>query len=743
MTMNLQHRLRLAWNILRGSAEVRTGRKDAPFSFRVGMGSARWSLADAQDRGQLQKYVDEGYSFNALIYAPISYKARNMSSVPFWAAKGDLDNPEWLADSDPLAKVLARPNRWQSRRTFQAQRVTYLNLAGNSYTFVDRKAGKPVALYNLRPDRVWILPKTDGIQGYYYVPTGARREDGVPILPEDMIHVKYPNPRDEHEGFGYGLPPLLSAARSADVDNRATTLLNRLFESGAMPMGIVKSSLKLDEEDVARIRKVWQERYGGVENWTDIAVLDADADYRRAGLTFEEMGFETLDERTEARILMVFGVPPILLGTRMGLARSTYSNYEEARRQCWEDTLLPELMMFEDADNAILGAPSGTFIVYDTASIPALRQDIDKQIEGARKLFEMGVPTNLALATVGLKLNVPGGDTGYIANSIVPVGGESQTPPQVEEAAKSAALPVVPKVVASVAEITAARGQWTPEQKVVLWKGLDDLAVSHEVGFKKMAAEQFELDRREILALASEAKAKALRRKATIDWQPVLDEALDVIKASGERWREAFIPQVRGVVSDVAEFWQVEAGLAFDVTRLEDQRFFTDYAMDFWDQISKTSRDEIGGVIQNGLKQGWSIEEMQNGLDSVFRQWISGDGDAEMQRFAAGRLQPWRTEMIARTESTKATSWASWRVYQEAGVKKKEWLNTQDSRTRDSHKDESQGGVGGQIRDIDQAFDLPGGAKMMHPGDGSLGAPVAEIVYCRCGVLPIIEDEGP
>ena len=73
------------------------------------------------------------------------------------------------------------------------------------------------------------------------------------------------------------------------------------------------SSQHLSEAQVELIRKRWRERYGGSENWLEPAVLDADAKYEKTGLSFEEMGFETLDDRNEARICMVFNVPPIIV----------------------------------------------------------------------------------------------------------------------------------------------------------------------------------------------------------------------------------------------------------------------------------------------------------------------------------------------------------------------------------------------------------------------------------------------
>ena len=52
-----------------------------------------------------------------------------------------------------------------------------------------------------------------------------------------------------------------------------------------------------------------------------------------------------------------------------------------------------------------------------------------------------------------------------------------------------------------------------------------------------------------------------------------------------------------------------------------------------------------------------------------------------------------------------------------------------DGRTRDTHL-----ALEGQAKRMDEPFVSPSGARMMHPGDSSLGAPASETVACRCAV---------
>jgi hypothetical protein len=135
------------------------------------------------------------------------------------------------------------------------------------------------------------------------------------------------------------------------------------------------------------------------------------------------MGFTDLDARNESRIVGPFGVPPILIGTRVGLSAATYSNYEEARRGFWQDTMLPESKLFETEYRYYLSTEAGEFVAYDYSEVPALQVNTEGLIASAFQLWQMGVAANTAFEYLGLNIgNVPGGDIGYVPAGMVPVG---------------------------------------------------------------------------------------------------------------------------------------------------------------------------------------------------------------------------------------------------------------------------------------------------------------------------------
>jgi len=193
--------------------------------------------------------------------------------------------------------------------------------------------------------------------------------------------------------------------------------------------GILKFNTLLDDADIARYRTRWKEIYGGHENWDEIGILDQQGEYQRVGYSFDEMGFGELDERNETRVMMPFGVHPILIGSRAGLTHATLSNVEQAYRQFWQDTMLHEAKLFEDDYQYYLGGDNA-FVAFDFSEVPAFTQDTLSMVDAWAKLVEHGVTLANAAKAVGLTLPEQDGlDTAYTTMNLVPVGMEA---PEVE-----------------------------------------------------------------------------------------------------------------------------------------------------------------------------------------------------------------------------------------------------------------------------------------------------------------------
>lgn len=94
-----------------------------------------------------------------------------------------------------------------------------------------------------------------------------------------------------------------------------------------------------------------------------------------------------------------------------------------------------------------------------------------------------------------------------------------------------------------------------------------------------------------------------------------------------------------------------------------------------------------------------------------------------------------RATRIARTEATGANNYAALRALADEGASHKQWVATEDRRTRPTHVE-----ADGQVVALNQAF-LVGGSTLQMPGDPN--GPAAEIINCRCTVIGVQDPNKP
>jgi len=392
---------------------------------RYDSGEWNWTITSYDN------YVQEGYEKNAIIYSAIAYKQRAISQAPLRPYEGNFQQYEMVDLNHPSWVWCLRPNESQSMVEFMQQAICYFNLSGNCYIYIDRNPdGSVKALYNLRPDRVKLLFGAREFKGFLYCVENRPDSEGVPMLPNRVMHIKLPNPRDPYEGMGYGLSPIMPSAQPADVDNYVTQFLYRYFRTGIVSMGALVSKKVLTDSTRERLRDEWVEMHGGAENWSKPMVFEDDLTWQALTPPFKDIDFTLIDRRDEARITGPLGVNGMLLGLPGAMERATYANMGEAQKDFWQTTFIPELQLFEVEFIYNLTAMDGVFPMFDTSEVPALQRDIPPIVTSAVQLIQVGMPPYLAYQTAGLKApRYPGDTVSRVPLSLQPVGTPAPTLP--------------------------------------------------------------------------------------------------------------------------------------------------------------------------------------------------------------------------------------------------------------------------------------------------------------------------
>lgn len=624
--LKFTERMRGAWGSLVGLV------KSAPYTLRTwASGQPQFSLHNYAN------YVREGYAKNTLVYACINEISQSAAEPRWLAYLGDDPAP----DHD-LQRILDQPNRYFSSFELWRLSLIYRNIEGNAFLLKGRSpSGRLGSLWPMRPDLVAPVPGEDGeLLGYVYG-FGSER---VGWLPEDVIHLKCPNPVDPLEGLGRGMSPLMVAAREVDVDNSATDFLKKFFDNAAVPFGLLKSKQHLVDGEIKRIRARIKEQYVGVRNWHELLILDADADYQQLALNMDEMAFPDLRALSESRICMAFQVPPILVGAKVGLDRSTFSNYGEARKSFWQETLSPIYREIEDKLNAELVPEFGDRrlrVVCDFSQVQALRESRDALFKRAQEAVSAGWGTvNDARREVGWEVD-PGGDVYLRPMMLVEV-------PAKVGAAK-ALLPAGHKAIKS-SEEHASRFSHLINRTARAW----------ETRFQEQAVELLQGEKGALLERLERRKGV---KAAQIDWTALNVDIEQVLRGREGNWREGFIPLFEGLISDQGDVITASFGIDFSLQNPAVQTFIRDYSFQFAEKVSSTAIDKIRGLTLTAQTEGWGILEFIDAVTGTYDEWALG-----------------RAEMIARSETIRSSNAGARDSYQAAGVTKIEWFTAEDER---------------------------------------------------------------
>ncbi len=300
-----------------------------------GSGRPRWT---PRDYAALSR---EGYARNAIVHRAVRLVAESVGSLSFVLYEGARE-----LTAHPLLDLVARPNPRQDGAALLEAVAAHLLLAGNAYLEAvgvqgpGEGGGQSVReLYALRPDRMKVVPGPNGWpQAYDYTVGGAtvRFEQSAPQPP--ILHLTLFNPVDDY----YGLAPLEAAAVAVDTHNAAAAWNKALLDNSARPSGALvftgPDGLMLSNEQYDRLKGVIEDEYRGAANAGRPMLLEGGLDWKPMSLTPKDMDFMEAKHAAAREIALAFGVPPMLLAIP---GDNTYSNYQEASRVFWRQTVLP------------------------------------------------------------------------------------------------------------------------------------------------------------------------------------------------------------------------------------------------------------------------------------------------------------------------------------------------------------------------------------------------------------------
>lgn len=688
----------------------------------------------------IKRAVDDGYKSTNMVYRCVNVITQNLVTLDFVI----LDKENNPVDDHPVAILLDNPCPELPPNIVKSIWWKQLELVGSAYIrFVDNP--KRPELWPLFPDKVMIVPSTEPgklLKGYNFLNDRGIANNNVNLLPSEVIHIRQVDPAD---GLA-GVSALRAGFRHVDILSEMDTWNYNSFNNRVLADVVI--SLKPDnltKDSIATIRQSIDEQVAGTKNARRAIIAPGATKVDRMSQTAVEMDFTNSKRITREDIAVAYGVPLPVLGI---YENGTFANVESAKRDFWEDTLIPKADDFCDTmtwffrNNGMLKPDQK--VGYKKKDIKALQRNYSDRVKDADAASKMFIQTaGYNPEEVMQEVNTLF-ELGFDMDKLV---WEEPEPLELAPELDEEGNPVDPDP--DPTKDTEDPGQKPKEDAP---KGPGQEEPKQKKSQRDMSALDFHwrmVDRKRNLWVDKfKRQSKGLFSKelelllATFDGEnePVdVKKLLKVVREHATSWEATFEKLYNDVISDFCKSTKPlkRAGV-------KDKQTFDSLVKDrIHGYINLNTGLKVQGIRQHTMKK---IERIVS--DAIDRHALIAEAAKELgeavvplDRYlksevgkglkdAYANYRQARALTIARTEVLGAASFGQETAISLSGGQKKEWVSSRDGEVRDSHE-----ALDGEIVDVDESFS--NGCRF--PGDPA-GGP-EEVINCRCALVAVSSEE--
>ena len=624
--------------------------------------------------------------------------------------------------SHPLNELMEHPNPWESYYSFMMRLAIELTLMGNCIVWKLRFHNQIMVIPT---ENVTMDFDSDGILQAYVI-NGATDElgtgkTGFRILPEDIIHVKLPNPRSIH----FGLSPFIPGRRPILFERYSQEYLLNFYLKQSNPGTILELGEKANEKQALRFLKSMELRYTGRSTNRRTLILPKGVSAKNYNPTFAQQELKDHIKDNKGTIRALLNIPPHEFGTQETGALGT-SETDAQIVNFYEATIIPFGGLISGGFNSSFRKALGRRFVFkfDTSSVAVLREDENKNADLVVKLLPIMSPNELRMRLFNMEPH-PDGDSLQSAQPEQPlqIGGQSFGQDTITEA------DLETDGQKRVRVFLSRYPEWWSRMKA-----------QGEVGNVKKLQDKFFDEWLEILLLQAVEALKVVKNlplTKSYKLKADRDEIEEALLAAFNSFAEVYTDNN---VKTLQSSGEVGYDLALDVPfklpnqdegeilrqeNAEGRRDFLDArALDNFKTVNEGTTKQVMDRIAEGADLGLSLDQIARSITEYFSE-----------------NQIKRAQTIARTEVLSAVPLgqkaAEDDLIESTPGMKKMWLTAGDSRVRSFSSGDANDHTlldGVTIKAGDD-FDMPAGGKMGHPRDTKGAA--GEVINCRCTLLLI------
>ena len=659
------------------------------FSF-VPNGDGTANIVRLGDPAQLG--LATAYAVSAYAYVAMRYRAEKLGEPALMVVREDREDSseEWLPDH-PAARVLEEPSPDYDMGELLYRTSLYIDQGGAALWVMDADRGGRVGRLTPYAQTEFSVEATaDRLRGRFLVNTARGTE---PFGPERVIYFPEPHPTD----WNVGQSRLEVALQWLNLAETTRKSVRDLLSKSVWPSLIVQpdASWNPDEKELERYKQELAQ-YGN--NKGAPLVLLGGGSAQVVAAQIKDLLPADLLNRVESVISAVFGIPAIVLQYQVGMENAPWSQMEEARRMCAEDTLDPRWRDFERRLTRQLlrrvDEDPSLYIRFDRSTVKGLQADRleqaqlaaiasrDTSLNERRQLMGFDPrPEPEADEIEALKPPAPNPFAAFGQPSATEEEQEQQDEDDVDAAAtedQELEADELAKARDHALGILRSVRQGKRRRVTLNPNAITDAErAGYELSWRVLAERNLATDRQRVVELAERLlnpDAKSLddetNKKRLARYFAAVDRYYT--GESEKRWKR--MTDALAINGATREGSKVLAtlGVRFDLVQREVVNFALTRSANLVKEISETSRDFIRLTVGRGFEEGQSVRKIAQAL-------------REDRTFG-----PSRAKLIARTEVTAAQNGAAaeaLKSFQASTGRRfeKEWLTLGDDRVRDEH----------------------------------------------------------
>lgn len=341
--------------------------------------------------------------------------AADIGSLPLHLFKRLGDGSKQRYETHPLYRLLHdSPNADMSAMQFRESLMLSVLISGNAFAEIERdQAGRPIALHLLQPSAV--TPFFDDQRQLRYRVPGIRGGDVI-LSAYDLLHLRGPS----GDGIvGYSLIEL--AKDTLGLALASGKYAGRFFRNYSQIGGIVTTPNALPDLARENLKKALEARHQGADRAHGLLLLETGMTYTPTSVNPRDSQFAELREQQIREVARYFKIPPVMIGD---LSRATWSNYEQAQSQYYQQAIRPWLVRLEAELNRTLVSSLERSTQFFEHSIEGyLRAAPQERANFYSALLDRGVMTINEVRRLENLAPVTGGDTPRVPMNNEPLKG--------------------------------------------------------------------------------------------------------------------------------------------------------------------------------------------------------------------------------------------------------------------------------------------------------------------------------